>query len=111
MLLKFYFKYENGTLPAPLQNFRIPKNSDMHTYSTRYRNRLSTPVYKHVYFRKSVHYALVPFINSLPTGIRDKKKTHSLDNVVQRYKFFCIDNYNMDCTEKDCYVCLLDKHA
>ena len=69
-ILKFYYRFENECLPSPLLNLRIVKNCYYHTYNTRSRNKLSTPTHHHVFFHRSITYAITPVINSLEASIR-----------------------------------------
>ena len=105
-LLKLYYKYENNLLPTPLQNLSIPKNKNFHSYPTRHRNDLTAPTHRLCIFRKSIRYVIVDFVNSLDPSIRDKIYTHSLENIVHRFKTAILENYETVCTLSYCYVCL-----
>lgn len=101
-LLKFYYNYENKLLPSPLLNLPLFKNQDIHSYRTRNRHHLVAPGY---HSRSSVIYNVVHCINSLTPGIRDKITTHSLQNIIGRYKSLILDNYQTICSVPLCYVC------
>ena len=105
-LLKLYYKYENGLLPTPLLNISLNKNRNFHSYPTRHRNDLTAPTHRYSIFRKSIRYVLVNFVNSLDSDIRDKIHTHSLQNIIHRFRTLIIDTYETDCTLPFCYVCL-----
>ena len=106
-LLKFYYKYKNKQLPLPLLKLDITTNSECHPYyKTRHSENLVTPIYQHVFFRKSVTYNIVELVNSLAPSIRDKISTHSLQNVAERYKNYVLERYPIDCSLPFCYVCL-----
>ena len=108
-LLKFYYRFKNNLLPKNLQDLPIRENSFFHSYNTRNRQKLSIPVYKHAFFRKSLSYSLIPFINKLDLDIKGKINSHSLENIVHRFKELTISSYNFDCLDRNCYSCRTPK--
>lgn len=105
-ILKFYYKFENQQLPLSLLKLKIRKNSSFHSYNTRNRHKLSTPTFRHSFFCKSILYTVAHFVNSLNTDIKDKIRTHSLSNIISRYKIQTISNYQVTCQIYHCYICL-----
>lgn len=105
VLFKFYFKYTNGTLPSPLLNLNFPANAHFHSYFTRNRHKLATPAHKNNLFTKSIRHSMISFINELEISIKDKITTHSLQNLVTRFKKSRIEKYEISCSIARCYVC------
>ena len=50
--LKFYFKYNEGTLPIYLQNWKFIMNVNLHNYNTRKIRTLHTFKTKHEFAKK-----------------------------------------------------------
>ena len=70
-LLKLYYKYVNGQLPAHLFHIlNFPSHRDHHSYETRHRNNLVASHYCHSFYQKSVSYNVIAFINTLDHNIR-----------------------------------------
>lgn len=105
--LKFYYKFENKLLPSPLLKLGFRKNSDFHKYKTRNRHKLSTPAHHHSFFRKSVVRTVTAVVNDIEPSITKKIKTHSMKNVLHRYKTSLIEDYKLSC-DKNCYICMLN---
>ena len=104
-LLKFYYRFINSTLPDALCGLNLRENCSFHGYMTRNRHKLSVPVHKHSFFQLSITYSLVSFINTLNSDIKDKIKTHSLQNIISRFKNDVINSYDHVCHVHNCYVC------
>ena len=104
-LLTFYYQFEHLLLPEPLLRLPIFRNSHFHDYNTRHRHSFSTiKHFHHFYSKTSVSYALVDFINKLENGIKNKIKTHSLSNIITRFKALIINSYKISCNIRMCYV-------
>ena len=106
-LLKFYYKFGNSALPDAFCTLNLRENCSFHNYETRNRHKLSVPVHKHSFFQLSITYNLVSFINSLNSDIKDKLRTHSLQNIIVRFKKLVIEGYDPYCRIQSCYVCSL----
>ena len=44
-------------------------------------------------------------INKLPTIVREKIYTHSLQGVAKYMKNYYMQNYEENCTVQNCYIC------
>ena len=104
-MYKFAFKLFNSQLPAYFLNGFITFNRQSHLYNTRRRNRLSTPRFRHEFYRQLLRYQLIDTINSLPSCIHDKIFTHSLNGFTIYSKNHLLLNYSRECTIQNCYIC------
>ena len=100
--LKFYYKYLHNNLPVYLQNWRIIFNYDIHNYDTRIKNKIYT--YKTNFAKKCLRHNLPFLLNNIPTIVKEKLNTHSLQGFAQYAKLYFLQNYQDSCTRQNCYI-------
>ena len=85
--LKFYFKFNEGSLPVYLQNWdTCSTNAHVHYYNTREFACTVGPIHtfnvKHEFAKKDLNYNLPKLINDTPERVKDKINTHSLQGFI-----------------------------
>ena len=103
--IKFYFKYLNKVLPTNLQNLPLLLNMNIHPHNTRQSGNLFMHRYDHFFAKQSLRFDLPKTINELPSNIRDKFYTHSLQGLVRYTKTIFINKYQESCDIPNCYIC------
>ncbi|MGB1899487.1 MAG: reverse transcriptase family protein, partial [Candidatus Kariarchaeum pelagius] len=102
---KFYYKFLANDLPSYFRSsFFIPYDRAQ-SYNTRLQLDLMLPRIKHEFMRKCIRYSIPILINEAPPEIKDKFQTHSLDGFTRYLKVIYINNYKIDCTIHNCYIC------
>ena len=104
-LLKFYYKFHHNQLPPSLLTLDILTHSEVHPYPTRGCDMLTTASSGSFFRTKSFIPSLIVTINALDTSVRDKIKTHSLQNLVLRLKSQIFETYETICRVRYCYPC------
>ena len=79
--LTFYYKYLHNNLPVYLQNWRIIFNFHRHNYDIRIKNGIYTYKAKHK-FAKCLQHNLPCLLNNIPTIVKEKLNTHSLQDLL-----------------------------
>jgi hypothetical protein len=102
-MIKFYYKYLQGTLPSYFDGMFDPCPSD-HNYNTRQTNP-RFPQSKKVFASKCIRYLLPDYIKELPRCISEKFDTHSLNGIGNYSKQHFYKSYNDVCSIVNCYVC------
>ena len=103
--LKFYFKFNEGSLPVYLQNWDITPNAHVHNYNTRELGCMHTFKVKHEFAKKCLKYYLPKLINDTPERVKDKINTHSLQGFINYSKNDIIHKYSNICIIQHCYTC------
>ena len=103
--LLFYFRHCQNLLPNYLQNFQIPRHSDLHNYPTRNRSQMLPAQTRTHMALKCIRHAMVKFVNSSPNCILDKVQTHSHQGFKLYIKKYLLSNYKVTCDLQNCYVC------
>ena len=80
--LKFYFKFNEGSLPVYLQNWDINSNAHVLNYNTREFGCIHTFKIKHEFAKKILKYNMPKLINDTPERVKDKINTHSLQGFI-----------------------------
>ena len=102
--VKFFYNYEKERVPTYFRNiFNVTNIS--HSYNTRNRNQNNRAIPNKQTTRKTIRYVIPQIINEIPPDIKTKIYTHSLENVKDRLKTSYIDEYQLTCTKRHCYVC------
>ena len=104
--LKFYYKYLHNNLPVYLQNWRIIFKYNIHNYDTRIKNEIYTYKTKHEFAKKCLWHNLPFLLNNIPTIVKEKLNTHSLQRFAQYAKLHFLQNYQDSCTRQNCYTCM-----
>jgi hypothetical protein len=103
--LKFCFKLENNMLPEYFKSNLFTKNFNIHGHNTRSANIFHIPRVKHEFAKNSIQYTIPVAYNTCPLQIRDKIYTHSISGFMKYIKMHIINNYEPNCTIRNCYVC------
>ena len=101
-----FYKYSHNSLPVYLQNWRIIFNYDIHNYDTRIKNEICTYKTKHEFAKKCLRHNLPFLLNNIPTIVKEKLNTHSLQGFAQYAKLYFLQNYQDSCTKQNCYICM-----
>jgi hypothetical protein len=103
-LLKFYYKYEQNTLPEYFSNMFQSENA-AHSYDTRNRDLLRVNPPTLTLARFYVKYAVPNLVLSSPTCITSKIQTHSYRGFSQYIKYHYTQKYKSECDIPNCFVC------
>ena len=103
--LKFYFKFNESSLPVYLQNWDITTNAHVHNYNTREYACIHPFKVKHEFAKKCLKYNLPKLINDTPERVKDKINTHSLQGFINYGKNDMIHKYGNICIIQHCYTC------
>ena len=101
--LKFYFKFNEGSLPVYLQNWDITPNARVHNYNTRELGCIHTFKVKHEFAKKCLKYNLPTLINDTPKRVKDKINTHSLKGFINYGRNDMTHKYSNICIIQHCY--------
>ena len=66
---------------------------------------LVTAKVHHKFAEKCIRYSVFKTVNDTPTQIIDNMYTHSLQAVANYSKNFLINEYDVRCCIRDCYIC------
>ena len=102
--LKFYFKYQQGTLPTYF-NDMFSSTTQTHNYPTRNRNQPRLPSPNTATAENAIRYSLPKILYETPCCIKDKIYTHSLNGLSKYMKHFYCSQYHDTCEMWNCYVC------
>ena len=103
-VIKFYFKYLHNDLPPFFQSFSIITCAEIHKYNTRQRNILCTNRTSKVFTQKCIRNDIAHVINSTPSIILDKIRSHSFKGFCQ-YAINTSEKYQLGCSIVSCYSC------
>ena len=102
--IKFMHKYTTGSLPFYFCDWFKAEHKD-HPYNMRKPQvpRLERP--KHNILNRIPKYHIPNVVSALPTNIKDKINTHSLNGISKYTKMIILNNYSNSCFIDNCYVC------
>ena len=103
--LKFCYKLENSILPSYFMNNLFIKVGSIQNRRLRNQNQLRVPRVKHEYARNAISYTVPVHFNSCPPNILEKVYTHSFPGFCRYVKTQLLQNYNLDCNIRNCYIC------
>ena len=103
--LKFFYKLTQNNLPTYFNSFLIRRQHNIHEHLTRNRHMLVTEKVHHKFAEKCIRYSVFKTVNDTPTQIIDKMYTHSLQGVANYSKNLLINEYDVRCCIRDCYIC------
>ena len=106
-ILKLYFKYKNGMLPAFFDNMFELGAQPSHAYNTRHYTEPRLPMPRTSSAEKAMRYIVPRIIIATPLCIIDKIHTHSLNGYCQYIKRIMYGKYTDICSIQDCYICNL----
>ena len=102
--LKKFYKLTQNNLPAYFNSFLIRRQHNIHEHLTRNRHMLVTAKVHHKFAEKCIRYSVFKTVNDTPTQIIDKMYTHSLQGVANYSKNLLINEYDVRCCIRDCYI-------
>ena len=94
--IQFYYKYKHGNLPAHFNDF-FTANYNYHGYNTRRNADLHRPACRLSRCTKSIRHFILVLYNGLPSYIKSKLDTHSLQSVANLYRAHLINQYPNIC--------------
>ena len=100
--LKFYFKYEGGTLP---HYFTHMFQEHQHAYFTRHRGGFYQCKPNTSSGIKCIRYFLPSLLSDTPACIKDKVHSHSFKGFTGYIKQHFINQYSTECSIQNCYIC------
>ena len=103
-VLKFFFKYQNETLPNYFYGM-FDNLYPTHHYSTRQRGQPVVARGRTSAANHSIRYSLPDVILNTNTCIIEKLTTHSLNGFSNYAKQYYISQYNPICDIANCYIC------
>ena len=105
-MIKFFFKYKKGLLPAYF-NGMFEESFLSHDHDTRYKNEPVPGTWKSIAAKNSIRIALPAAITIFPQSILDKieMEDYKLDTFSKTVKIHLIDEYETECFIHDCYIC------
>ena len=106
-MIKFFFKYKKGLLPAYFNRMFEESFLD-HEHNTRHKNDPVPNIWKSVAAKNSIRIALPAAIKQFPKNILDKIEIedYKLDAFSKAVKLHLIDEYETKCFIKDCFTCI-----
>ena len=102
--LKIYYKLTHNELPDYFQNWQIVTNSEIHRHNTRRKHDIYIVGFRHTFAKRCIRINL-PRLNATSQSVKDKLFTHSFRGFVNYAKFKFLQNYKIDCTIANCYIC------
>ena len=100
-----FYKLTQNNLPAYFNSFLIRRQHNIHEHLTRNRHMLVTEKVHYKFAEKCIRYSVFKTVNDTPTQIIDKMYTHSLQGVANYSKNLLINEYDVRCCIRDCYIC------
>ena len=102
-LLKFYYKFENNSLPEYFDCMFETNNNAYDTRITRTqycikRTKTSSAdnVLRHIIPKK---------LDNISSSVINKVRTHSLQGFIEYGRIHLIGQYQVECTKPECYIC------
>ena len=99
-----YHKFKHGNVPVHFNDF-FTANHNYHGYNTRRNADLHLPACRLSRTSKSIRYFIPVLYNGLPSQIKSKLDTHSMQSVANLYKVHLINQYQNECIVVNCYIC------
>lgn len=108
-LLKFYYKFIHKQLPKYFLSIQIKTNSEISVsqMTLRYSKKtLYPPDINHTYAEWKLTFSVVNLINSLPSLVKNKIHTHSIEGLAMYFKRnVIIPSYEFICQTRNCFPC------
>jgi len=107
---KFCYKFHHALLPHYyISQINSKLETKKHIYDTRNDTIFRLPAVRHNFATHCISYTYPYILNNMPTNIKEKLKTHSIDG----YKFYIkrkfIETYSGECVIPNCYSCQFTK--
>jgi len=103
--LKFVYKFRKKSLPSYFLNFDCILRSDIHEHDTRFSHLFYGEVTRTIMAENCIRHHLITVLNTTPECILDKIKTHSLEGFSFYIKRYYLDELNLECNLRECYIC------
>ena len=103
--LKFYYKFVRNETPAYFPTFTTTTQGSIHDHNTRHGNNIRTTKTRLNIADKCLRNYLPGKINSIPNNLLSRINTHSIQGFTFAVKNYLLNQYQIDCTEMNCYVC------
>ena len=103
--LKFYYKFVRNETPAYFSTFTITTQSSIQDHNTRNRDNIRTTRTRLNIADKCLRNYLTGKINSTPNNLLSRINTHSIQGFTFAVKNYLLNQYQINCTEMNCYVC------
>ena len=104
-MLKWYYRYVKKQLPSYFSDFQIRSQYEIHSHNTRFNTQIARPVTRIHAARNCLRNHISVVINSMPQNIIEKIHTHSYGGFSWYTKKKIIENYSLECSIENCYVC------
>ncbi len=104
-ILKFYFKFKNGSLPHFLQSLPLQHNQDIHNHNMQPSQKIHQLKTNHEYAKRCIPNSLPKIVNDTPKCITYKVETYSLQGFGNYTKQYMLKSYNVTCLIENCYIC------
>lgn len=102
--IKFIYRFNHRLLPTYFENV-FQRNHEIHARAT----RRATDFYCFPVNRSRTKFCIRHYIpklyNNLPSNIKEKFDTHSMESLSQHFKKWRINSYMLECQVANCYVC------
>ena len=102
--LKFWFKFENNSLPSFFKSI-LKYNHELHDIETRNRNQFHLFPTRTEGARNVLRHYIPELLKKFPRELLNLARNHSIDTFTYRLKNHIIDAYNSTCIINNCYVC------
>ena len=103
-VLKLFYKFKNNSLPFYVSNM-FSDYTYSHSYTLRSEYVLDASGSKTPSGDKCIRHYLPTVINKSKPDILNKASTHSLHGYAFYIKRIMINEYKMECVDRNCYVC------
>ena len=103
-LIKFYYKFINGTLPHYFTQFEFSTQADIHEHNTRFNYKLKLPIAKSSFQRRTLHYRVAEAVNYVEINVFDKVNSLRYHGFVQNLKRSFLKSYK-EVVCSGCYAC------
>ena len=104
--LKFLYKFVRNETPAYFSTFTITKQGSIHDRNTRHRDNIRTTRTCLNIADKCLRNYLPGKINSILNNLLSRSmNTHSIQGFTFAVKKYLLNQYQINCSEMNCYVC------
>ena len=106
-VFSFYYKFVNKKLPIFFNAFVLTTQGSLHEHDARQRDNLRPNRTRINMTDRCLRNYLPKQINSIPNHLSSKTNTHSSKGFSSAVKMFFLNNYSVECTVVNCYICQL----
>ena len=111
-LLKFYYKVKNLLVPSyftNFTNFTIYNRNNVNTSRYLLRNKrvnIAIPP-KRIFLERNVQYKLLELVSRFDEELLQRAETFNMKSFILKIKTHFINQYEINYTQENCYVCAL----